>query len=430
MTSTGQPLCLTPFRATTYAPGTELAAVVCPPYDVIGDRALTAFEAQDPHNIVHLTLPRPAPGDGDRYTAAARTLAAWRQAGVLRSDPEPALYVYEHVTTGGAAIGLVGGIGLDGPVLPHENTFPGPVADRAALMSATRMQLEPILLTYDGGGAASDVVDRTAATTPQLELVVGGEEHRLWRIADREALATVAADLAGRTALIADGHHRFAAYRAMHAADPAPGGTDHGLALLVDAARHPLELRGIHRSVTGLGVDDAAAAAGKGFDVVPLAAGDDPDAVLEDEPGPAFVIGAGRRLTLLRSPRPALLDDAVPAGRPGGWRDLDAAVLVDVLLAHLWGVDDADPRVTYHHHGADALLAADRTGGVAVLVRPPTLADVLGLAARGERMPRKSTSFGPKPWTGLLMRDLTPDQHRDHGEDGAASSRGRAVGPS
>jgi uncharacterized protein (DUF1015 family) len=66
--------------------------------------------------------------------------------------------------------------------------------------------------------------------------------------------------------------------------------------------------------------------------------------------------------------------------------------------------------VTYHHDGDEALRSADRDAGVAVLTRPPALADVLALAARGERMPRKSTSFGPKPWTGLLMRELTTDQ--------------------
>lgn len=411
MTFAGPPLRLSPFRATTYAPGTDLAAVVCPPYDVIGDRALAEFEAHDPHNIVKLTLPRALPGDDDRYVRAAHTLRDWREAGVLRRDTAPALYVYEHVTAGGTAIGLVGGVGLDGPVLPHENTFPGPVLDRAALISATRMQLEPILLTYDGGGAASEVVDHAAGTAPHLEFAVAGDTHRLWRVDQPDALAAIATDLAGRTALIADGHHRFAAYRMVRADDPPPAATDHGLALLVDAARHPLELRGIHRSVAGLALDDAAAAAGKAFDVVALAVDDDPTAALAAERGTAFVIGDGQRQALLRSPRPSVVADAVPADRPDGWVALDAAVLVDVLLAYLWGVDDADPRVTYHHDGRDALRAAGREAGVAVLVRPPALADVLALAARGERMPRKSTSFGPKPWTGLLMRDLAPDQH-------------------
>ena len=32
-------------------------------------------------------------------------------------------------------------------------------------------------------------------------------------------------------------------------------------------------------------------------------------------------------------------------------------------------------------------------------------ADVRAVAENGERMPRKSTSFGPKPRTGLVLRE-------------------------
>jgi uncharacterized protein (DUF1015 family) len=39
-------------------------------------------------------------------------------------------------------------------------------------------------------------------------------------------------------------------------------------------------------------------------------------------------------------------------------------------------------------------------------MRPVAVSDVLALAAAGERMPRKSTSFGPKPRTGLVLRVL------------------------
>ena len=44
--------------------------------------------------------------------------------------------------------------------------------------------------------------------------------------------------------------------------------------------------------------------------------------------------------------------------------------------------------------------------GVVVGVRPPTVEEVMETAARGVRMPRKSTSFAPKPRMGLVMRDL------------------------
>jgi uncharacterized protein (DUF1015 family) len=38
------------------------------------------------------------------------------------------------------------------------------------------------------------------------------------------------------------------------------------------------------------------------------------------------------------------------------------------------------------------------------------MTDVLAVAASGERVPRKSTSFGPKPRTGLLLRLFDTDQ--------------------
>jgi len=55
-----------------------------------------------------------------------------------------------------------------------------------------------------------------------------------------------------------------------------------------------------------------------------------------------------------------------------------------------------------------ALAAAARSGGTAVLLNPTAVEAVAAVAGSGERMPRKSTLFTPKPSTGLVLRD-----HRD-----------------
>ncbi|MGZ6764642.1 MAG: hypothetical protein ACXVEH_14755, partial [Nocardioides sp.] len=55
-----------------------------------------------------------------------------------------------------------------------------------------------------------------------------------------------------------------------------------------------------------------------------------------------------------------------------------------------------------------AIAAAEASGGTAVLLNPTPVEDVMAVAAAGERMPRKSTLFTPKPRTGLVLRD-----HRD-----------------
>ena len=76
----------------------DLAAVVAPPYDVIGPDEHERLLARHPANVVRLDLPRASRGDepDDRYRRAARTLAAWRSDGTLHKDPHPSIYVYEQ----------------------------------------------------------------------------------------------------------------------------------------------------------------------------------------------------------------------------------------------------------------------------------------------------------------------------------------------
>jgi uncharacterized protein (DUF1015 family) len=71
-----------------------------------------------------------------------------------------------------------------------------------------------------------------------------------------------------------------------------------------------------------------------------------------------------------------------------------------------WGVDERD--IGYHHSVKAALVAAMHGNGVAVLTNPPSAATVMTIARSGAMMPRKSTSWGPKPRMGLLMRLVDP----------------------
>src|SRR6476620_3098576 len=134
----------------------RLGRLLCPPYDVISETDRAALLAADPDNAVSVILPRAAEpstasvrASGDPYTEAAARLDHWVSTGLYRVDPVPRLYVYEMRTADGVTTrGLLGALELrdpaDGVVLPHEDTMPGPVADRLALMRATCAALEPI----------------------------------------------------------------------------------------------------------------------------------------------------------------------------------------------------------------------------------------------------------------------------------------------
>jgi uncharacterized protein (DUF1015 family) len=228
-----------------------------------------------------------------------------------------------------------------------------------------------------------------------------GDRHRVWRITDDHALGSIAADLSGRVALIADGHHRYAAYRAyqreQHAAGRGAGAWDYGLALLVDFERHPLTVRAIHRVVTGIGYDEALARTQGVFRVTAL------NDVPPETPPAAFVVTDGLRSSLLTLADHDVVNELLPEDSDALWRELDATILHELVLGRLWDVADED--VAYEHDRGHAVERA-RGGAIAVLMAPVEPGLVTELAKRAVRMPRKSTSFGPKPRSGLVLRRL------------------------
>ncbi len=442
-------LAMAPFRGVRYAAGrvSGLAEVTSPPYDVIAYEIEDQLIARDPYNVVRLILPRSAAGRPEEiYSDAALALRDWLDQRILVPDKVPGLYVYEQATAHATGLagrngnrdarpdgdshavlqrGLIGALRLvpadAGIVLPHEDVVPGPVTGRRQLMEATQANLEPIFLLYDGSapGAATLLVEAVATgRAPLLEaLTPDGVRHRLWALTDPAELAAVAADLAPRQALIADGHHRYAAYLQLQArrrsAGEGYGPWDYGLALLVDSAAYPPQIGAIHRVIPGLAPAAAVSMAESAFRVRPLPGGTgDLPAVLralsEASAGGsvAFLVAGGGEAHLLSEPDPVQLEAAMPPGQSPRWRGLAASVLQELLMTRVWGVRDDESSVRIvHNDAARAIRTADEVpGGTAVICTAVPAADVYAVAANGERVPRKSTSFGPKPRTGLVIR--------------------------
>ncbi|GAB2928895.1 DUF1015 family protein [Streptomyces mayteni] len=408
---------LAPFRALRYAPERvgNLADVISPPYDVVvRPDEQRDLETSDPHNIVRLILPRTP-------ERAAATLREWRAAGVLRTDLTPALYVYEQRAPGlPLQRGIMGALRLTPPsagtVLPHEDVIPEVVDERAALLRATRTDLEPLLLAYRGArdDAVPAVVERATAGPPLLATPTDdATEHRIWAVTEPAEIAAVRAELARHRALIADGHHRWATRLRLSAEHGGRPPWDRGLVLLVDTDRHPLRVSPIHRVLAGLPPAEALARAGAAFRVGPVAGPLDAALrALDATPGNAFLLaGANGMFHLLDRPDPALLARTVPADRPRVWRELDASVFNAALLGELWRPAAGRELRVRHLHSAPAAVAqaAGSGDGFAVLMRAVREETVRTLAERGVTMPHKSTSFGPKPATGLLLRDPRDD---------------------
>jgi uncharacterized protein (DUF1015 family) len=219
-----------PFRAERYDEQSAgpLEQLVAPPYDVISPEERSELLARSPYNVVHLTLP-------DIEEEAGAAIADWRQRGVLARDEEPAYWFLsqDYVGPDGVArnrSGLVASLRAEPyenrVVLPHERTHSGPKEGRLRLLRATRTQLEPIFLLYEG--------DPHEPPTREPDLQSGGD--KLWRIGDAPSFEQT-------ELLIADGHHRYETALAY----AEEGGSPYLMVVLVPTRQEGLTIFPTHR---------------------------------------------------------------------------------------------------------------------------------------------------------------------------------------
>ena len=328
------------------------------------------------------------------YRDVARRLASWERTGRLTRDDAPGLYLHEYTVGGITVRGLVGALDLSRraapgalpAVLPHEAVHDRQSRDLADRMREMEMNPAPILLVHRGPDAVRAVLREVAATPPARELHDRSSHvQRVWPIRDEALLQRLARGLAGTHALLADGHHRYAAYLALQG--EAPGTAwDRGLAMLVDQDDTPLHLGAIHRVLERTSLADLLAA----VDAVEGLAWErvaEPTAIAALA-ADALVLTDGREWAVVRM-------------------DPTARAAVQVLHEELLPAIRPAPGAITHHHSVHDVLTHTRAGrDVAVLMPAPDFDLVLNTVAAGELLPEKATSFQPKPPLGVVMRSL------------------------
>ncbi|WP_426244769.1 DUF1015 family protein [Nocardioides sp. LHG3406-4] len=329
------------------------------------------------------------------YRAVAGRLVEWERQGHIEHDGPSAVYLHEYTSGGMTVRGLVGALDLssratghdDRALLPHEGIHVRQADELAERMHEMGMNPAPILLVHRGPASVRALVHRLIDLAPDhVYSDRVGQRHRLWAVTDPADLAVVDTGLANSTLLIADGHHRYAAYLRLQEREP---GTpwDRGLAMVVDQEDTPLHLGAIHRVLPGLSLDDVDAAANQAGMSSRVAEADDALASL--------------------TPSTVLASDGIH------WRVLDLPELIGraaVELVH----DDLLPRLPltspahYHHSVEEALDAVGTcTGeGVALILPAPAFDQVGRILMQDRLLPEKATSFQPKPSVGVLMRSL------------------------
>ena len=418
-----------PLRALHYdlAVVGSLNAVCSPPYDVIDPEQRAALAARSPYNVVRVDLPEPAELGGDPYASAAQQFAAWREAGVVVRDEEPAFWALSQTYAGPDGVertrnGFLARVRVEdygpGTIRPHERTHPGPKEDRLRLTRATKANLSPIFSLFsdpegDAWAALAPFTDEPPyATQTDADEVV----NRLWRVVDPEAIGDVHDALAEAELLIADGHHRYETARVY--ADEIGGEGEHRYVLMhLVALEDPgLMVFPTHRLISGLKDDPArqealAATLRDCFEIQELASTDElPPPQLGGPLQLGYIDAHSRKPYRLTLKDQAIAERAL-ADFPEPYRRLDTAIVEALILQGPLGLTEGDIShfrgLGYSRSDAEALELVTSGEFDAAFYLPGATVDQIGqIAAAGVNMPPKSTFFTPKVPTGLLFNAL------------------------
>lgn len=422
------------------------AAVVSPPYDVISDEFRRQLHQRHPWNVIRLILGEDRAGDGaseNRYVRARDHFREWEEGGILSQDARPGFYVYrqEYPWKRGerrVRTGLIGIVGLEeygaGVIFPHEQTMPGPKADRLRLMRALPVDLEQIFCIYPGPAEPVRGLLERAFEAPPLYDFWEGEtvRHRLWALRDAKIVAEIHRAFRDRQLIIADGHHRYETAvtfrKEMLAIDSSPGpnkaynyvmmtlvsAEDEGLTVfpthrLVTPPRHqrPTELLKAVEPIFHL-ERRAITSGGPGIQECLRE--------MEDRGREEHILGlyvGGMEFYLLTLKDKDVGAEIVKPGDSPVFRELDLVLLHRLIFEKLLDVhDEATLGFTHDETFALEQVRAGRYTG-AFFLNPTLISQVVRVATAGERLPAKATYFYPKLVSGLVFLKVSPTESLD-----------------
>lgn len=204
-------------------------------------------------------------------------------------------------------------------------------------------------------------------------------------ISDPEVCRTVMQHVRDRRVLIADGHHRYEA-ALVHSRSAASDSAGYIMCALVSSENAGLSVGASHRIIDAEDIGETSAIKKLSKRTV----------MTETTPGELKMsLGDHAAGIILRSGRCFFSDPLEPNGEPG------AVFAEREIVNGVYKSDEGKSHVTVCTDADSAVRSVtDKQHDLAVLLNPPVIGEMMELAAKGQKMPRKSTCFRPKIWSG------------------------------
>jgi uncharacterized protein (DUF1015 family) len=426
-----------PFRGVHYNQRqvSDLADVICPPYDVISPQLQQELYQRSQYNFVRLEHNRELPQDtttDNKYTRSASILERWLAGKILVADKKPSLYLHDHYFHHNGREyrrrAIIAGVRLqewtDNIIRPHEGTLAEHTSDRLSLLWVCQANTSPILALFEEKGRrVSALLAQKEKSLPLLSSSqIDGERHNLWAINELEVIKSICASLSKQPLYIADGHHRYESalsyQRERRACSSVVSGEEAFNFVMMELVAFDdpgLVILPAHRLVRGMSkaaLGELAARLRSFFEVEELPAGKADvwrqiDRLLSggnsNEVKLVLLGLVEGRLLRLRLRDSSAADQMMPHFHSELYKRLDVDI-VDSVIPHELG---RGGEVTYSYDGQDAVnRVLSQEYQLAFLLSPVKAEAVKAIADAGDKMSRKATYFYPKAPAGLVLHRL------------------------
>jgi uncharacterized protein (DUF1015 family) len=417
----------------------DISSVVTPPYDVISPQEQERYYHLHPNNIIRLDFGKDLPGDTEKvnkYTRAAEFLNNWEKSGILRQEDSPAIYIYDQeCLSENMRIVRRGFIALvklepfeNGYIYPHEQTLPGPKADRLRLTQSCQANLSSIFALFpDGNNEVDRYLSAMAVTKQEIDFTDDtGVRNKLWVIKEKQTIDRLVALMKEKPLFIADGHHRYETSLAYKEQMRKENGRlsgdlplDYVMMVCVSMNNPGLQILPAHRLVRNIkdfSFDRILKSLRESFTVELIGKGcrveDFMSRLNNGAENHTFVMYVGKEdayYKLLLSNEKLL--DTVFANDHPEWRHLDAGILHSIIIHKILGIHSTDVTlkdcVKYVKEETEAIsLVKSGQYQLAFFLRPTRIEQVREIAMARKVMPPKSTYFYPKLITGIVINSL------------------------
>ena len=376
--------------------GEKIESRISPPYDVIGDEYLKQLQSSQ-YNVTNLTL---SPDADKRYTASRKLLDEMIAKEILLPD-QPSFYIYDQrFTSGGKEYCRRGLVGIlkteeysEGHIIPHEETFSKVKADRLNLLRDMETHLESIFGIFPGLGADLAKKVDNAARLCYRYVDGDGVEHRYSRVDDESICGEITEKLKDQNMLIADGHHRYETALNYAKENPDNEAKQYVLCTMVAADDQGLVIWPTHRLIDAEDIGETSAL--KKMEKKMLmkeVSEEEMEAQLKDH-----LFGM-----IFKSGRCFLFDNKEQ--NENILFELDTYSAQENILKGIYKSDEGKSKVSYDAELESVKKAmAEKKHDAAVILNDPKLSTIWDLSEKGKRMPKKTTYFFPKIWSGWVF---------------------------